>query len=467
MPKFVRTKGFTLKTTKMIIEQFKDEFLAHYSYAIVSECEQKIILIDPSRNPEPYYEFAKKFEAEIIGVIETHPHADFVSSHLQIHQDTGATIYAHSLTGVSYPFTPFDEGDEIIFGKIRLKSLHTPGHSPDSISIVLEHDGRDKAVFTGDTLFIGDCGRPDLRESVGNLQAKREELARKMYHSLRDKLMKLADEVLVYPAHGSGTLCGKALSTANLSTIGAEKLSNWSLQEMKEDDFVQELIADQPFIPKYFGFDVDLNRKGAAAFNPQMEKVKVLSYPDAEVLQAAILVVDARPENIFKEGHLPGAINIVYGKKFETWLGSIVRPGEKFYLTAADQEQLTELIRRTASIGYEDFIEAAFVTYTGDVIMPVMPLEYFISNPDDFTVIDVRNENEVKKKTIFADSLNIPLGELRERIKEVPAGKPIVVHCAGGSRSAAGSSIIAAELGAEIPVYDLGGAVRDFNASEK
>ncbi|NQX39484.1 MBL fold metallo-hydrolase [Pedobacter steynii] len=451
----------------MIIEQFKDEFLAHYSYAIVSECEQKIILIDPSRNPEPYYEFAKKFEAEIIGVIETHPHADFVSSHLQIHQDTGATIYAHSLTGVAYPFTPFDEGDEISFGKIKLKSLHTPGHSPDSISIVLEHDGRDKAVFTGDTLFIGDCGRPDLRESVGNLQAKREELARKMYHSLRDKMMKLADEVLVYPAHGSGTLCGKALSTANSSTIGAEKLSNWSLQEMTEDDFVKELIADQPFIPKYFGFDVDLNRKGAAAFSPQMEKVKVLNNLDAEVLDADVLVVDARPENIFKEGHLPGAVNIVYGKKFETWLGSIVRPREKFYLTAADQEQLAELIRRTASIGYEDFIEAAFVTYTGDVIMPVMPLEYFISNPEAFTVIDVRNENEVKKKTIFSDSLNIPLGELRERIKEVPAGKPVVVHCAGGSRSAAGSSIIAAELGAEIPVYDLGGAVRDFSSAEK
>lgn len=467
MPKFVLKKGFTLKTIKMIIEQFKDEFLAHYSYAIVSECEQKIILIDPSRNPEPYYEFAKKFEAKIIGVIETHPHADFVSSHLQIHQDTGAIIYAHSLTGVAYPFTPFDEGAEISFGKIKLKSLHTPGHSPDSISIVLEHDGRDKAVFTGDTLFIGDCGRPDLRESVGNLQAKRDELARKMYHSLRDKMMNLADEVLVYPAHGSGTLCGKALSTANSSTIGAEKLSNWSLQEMTEDDFVKELIADQPFIPKYFGFDVDLNRKGAAAFNPQMEKVKVLNNPDAEVLDADVLVVDVRPENIFKEGHLPGAINIVYGKKFETWLGSIVRPGEQFYLTAADQEQLTELIRRTASIGYEDFIKAAFVTYRGDVIMPVMPLECFISNPDEFTIIDVRNENEVKNKTIFTGSLNIPLGELRERVKEVPAGKPIVVHCAGGSRSAAGSSIIAAELGAEIPVYDLGGAVRDFSSSEK
>lgn len=451
----------------MIIEQFKDEYLAHYSYAIVSECEQKIILIDPSRNPEPYYEFARKLEAKIIGVIETHPHADFVSSHLQIHQDTGATIYAHSLTGVAYPFTPFDEGDEISFGKIKLRSLHTPGHSPDSISIVLEHDGRDKAVFTGDTLFIGDCGRPDLRESVGNLQSKREELARKMYHSLRDKMMKLNDEVLVYPAHGSGTLCGKALSTANSSTIGAEKMGNWSLQEMTEDDFVKELIADQPFIPKYFGFDVDLNRKGSVAFSPQMEKVKVLDHPDTEELQAEIVVVDARPEDVFKEGHLPGAVNIVYGKKFETWLGSIVRPREQFYLTAADKEQLEELIRRTASIGYEDFIEAAFVTYRGDVIMPVMPLECFISNPDEFTIIDVRNENEVKKKTIFSTSMNIPLGELRERIKEVPAGKPIVVHCAGGSRSAAGSSIIAAELGAEIPVYDLGAAVRDFSALEK
>ncbi|SHF35500.1 MBL fold metallo-hydrolase [Pedobacter caeni] len=449
----------------MIIEQFKDEFLAHYSYAVVSECEQEIILIDPSRNPEPYYEFAKKFEAKIIGVIETHPHADFVSSHLEIHQTTGATIYAHSLTGVSYPFSPFDEGDEISFGKIKLKSLHTPGHSPDSISIVLHHDGRDKAVFTGDTLFIGDCGRPDLRESVGNLQAKREDLAQKMYHSLRDKLMKLADEVIVYPAHGSGTLCGKALSTANSSTIGAEKISNWSLQEMTIEDFVKELTTDQPFIPKYFGFDVDLNRKGASEFSTGIDKVNVLVKP--EQLNADILVVDARPENLFKEGYLPGAINIVYGKKFETWLGSIVKPGEQFYLTAANEEQLQELISRTASIGYETFIESAFVTESGDVIMPVMPLEYFITNPDEFTIIDVRNENEAKKKSIFKESLNIPLGELRERIKEIPAEKPIVVHCAGGSRSAAGSSIIAAEFGAKIPVYDLGGAVRDFNSTEK
>lgn len=450
----------------MIIEQFKDEFLAHYSYAIVSECEQKIVLIDPARNPEPYYEFAKKFEAQIIGVIETHPHADFVSSHLEIHETTGAKIYAHSLTGVAYPVHHFDEGETLSFGKIKLTSIHTPGHSPDSISILLEHDGKAKAVFTGDTLFIGDCGRPDLRESVGNLQAKREKLALQMYHSLRDKLMALADEVIVYPAHGSGTLCGKALSTANSSTIGAEKTSNWSLQEMTADDFIKELTTDQPFIPKYFGYDVDLNRKGAAHFKPLVAQVEIIGQPELEEINAAIIVVDARPEADFKAGHFPGAVNIVYGKKFETWLGSIIRPGEHFYLTASSPAHLKELIERTASIGYEGFIEAAFVTHSGDVLMPVLPLECFIANPEEFTIIDVRNENEVKKKKVFANSTNIPLGELRERIKEVPADKPIVVHCAGGSRSAAGSSIIAAEFGAKTPVYDLGAVVKDFAKAE-
>lgn len=451
----------------MIIEQFKDEFLAHYSYAIVSECEQKIVLIDPARNPQPYYDFAKKFDAEVIGVIETHPHADFVSSHLEIHQSTGAKIYAHSLTGAAYPVHHFDEGATLSFGKLKLISIHTPGHSPDSISILLEHDGKAKAVFTGDTLFIGDCGRPDLRESVGNLQAKREKLALQMYHSLRDKLMILEDEVLVYPAHGSGTLCGKALSTANSSTIGLEKLSNWSLQEMTETDFIKELTSDQPFIPKYFGYDVDLNRKGADHFKPLVDQVKIISQPKLEEIKVSIIVVDARPEADFKAGHFPGAVNIVYGKKFETWLGSIIRPGEHFYLTAANAQELEELIHRSASIGYEGFIVAAFVSNSGDVFMPVLPLECFIANPEEFTIVDVRNENEVRKSKVFDNSKNIPLGELRERIKEVPADKPIVVHCAGGSRSAAGSSIIAAELGAITPVYDLGVVVRDFAKPEK
>ena len=213
----------------MEIKQFEDKNLAHFSYAIMSKGE--VALIDPSKNPQPYYDFAKQHNAKITAVIETHPHADFVSSHLEIHNATSANIYISKLLGAEYTHQAFDDGDVIKLGNITLKALNTPGHSPDSISIVaIDENGKQQAVFTGDTLFIGDCGRPDLRESAGAITAARQELAKQMYHSLRNKLMTLPDDVLVYPAHGAGSLCGKGLSAANTSTIGAEKISNWSLK---------------------------------------------------------------------------------------------------------------------------------------------------------------------------------------------------------------------------------------------
>lgn len=444
----------------MKIEQFKDEYLAHYSYAIWDETEQQIVLIDPSRNPQPYYDFAKQVGAGITAVIETHPHADFVSSHLEIHKTTGAKLYSHSSSGVDYPQQAFDEGDVLHVGDIRLKSLYTPGHSPDSISVVLEHQGKEIAVFTGDTLFIGDCGRPDLRATAGNIQAKREELARQMYHSLRRKLMVLADDVLVYPAHGAGSLCGKALSSMNSGTIGNEKRSNWSLQEQSEEEFVKALTEDQPFIPKYFGFAVDLNQKGAVGFAEQLAKVKILHHPLAAELDPNLLVIDARTAETFKKGHLKNAINLMQGKKFETWLGSILNPGERFYLSAADMATLHELIARTASIGYESFIEAAFIAIEGKEIMPEMPLSAFKKDPDSFTVVDVRNAGEAA--VLFKHAIHIPLAELRENTGRIPLDKPVVVHCAGGYRSAAGSSILANALGRKAVVYDLSEAVEQF-----
>ncbi|MHB1176848.1 MAG: MBL fold metallo-hydrolase [Daejeonella sp.] len=446
----------------MKIQQFEDKYLAHYSYAIVSECENKIALIDPSRNPQQYYDYAKEMGADIIAVIETHPHADFVSSHLEIHETTGATIYAHSLTGVSYPFEAFDDGAEISFGKIKLKSLYTPGHSPDSISIVLHHDGKDKAVFTGDTLFIGDCGRPDLREGAGNLQQKRDDLARQMYSSLRNKLMTLNNEVLVYPAHGAGTLCGKGLSDANSSSIGAEKISNWSLQDMTEERFVKELTTDQPFIPKYFGYDVDLNRKGAPEFQRSVNAVKILTKASADSLNPELIIIDARPQEKFKKGHFSNSFNIQLGAKFETWLGSIVLPGEKFYLTASDQEQLNQLIARSASIGYEPFIKAAFISDEGKEHMEVVDVDKFRNNPDQYNIIDVRNTSEFNSEPIFPAAKNIPLGELRERTNEIPTDKPVIIHCAGGYRSAAGSSIVNEAIGDKTAVFDLGEAIEQF-----
>lgn len=445
--------------TEMKIEQFEDKELSHYSYAILSECESKVVVVDPARNLQPYITFAAQHGAKITGVIETHPHADFVSGHLELHQVTGATIYCSKLVGAAYPHQGFDDGDTITIGKINLKALNTPGHSPDSICIVLEHEGKDKAVFTGDTLFIGDCGRPDLRENAGNITAKRDEMAAQMYRSLRDKLMVLDNEVLVYPAHGAGTLCGKALSEANRSTIGAEKIANWSLQEMSEAEFKSTLLEDQPFVPKYFPYDVELNKQGAKALS------RALAYipsGTAANLNKSILIIDTRPQAIFKKGHLPGSVNLQADGKFETWLGTIIAPEERFYLTAATREALDIAIARCAKIGYEPFIKQAFVFGGGSEQDNSLDMGTFTAHQEDYNIVDIRNNSEVTAAPIFKNTVNIPLPELRDRLNEIPANKPVVVHCAGGYRSAAGSSIISNALGDKTQVYDLGEAIKSF-----
>jgi hydroxyacylglutathione hydrolase len=449
----------------MEIKQFEDKNLAHYSYAIVSNGE--MALIDPARNPQPYYDFAKKHHAKITAVIETHPHADFISSHLEIHQSTGATIYVSKLLGAEYEHETFDGGDAIVLGNITLKALNTPGHSPDSISIVaLSENGKENAVFTGDTLFIGDCGRPDLREQAGAITATRAELAKQMFHSLRNKLMTLPNDVLVYPAHGAGSLCGKGLSEQNSSTIGAEKISNWSLQNLNEEEFVSELLADQPFIPKYFPFDVGINKKGADAYATSILKVQqsetITSAEFTNSLNHDILIIDTRPQEQFKKAHLKNAINLMNDTKFETWLGSIVNPNEPFYLIAENDMLLNQLIERTAKIGYEKQIALAFVMDYGNTEMNLFVSDNLKDNEDAFTIVDIRNFSEVKNNKIFANSIHIPLHELRERSNEIPVHKPILVHCAGGYRSAAGSSIIKSKLNGTLQVYDLSESVKQF-----
>ncbi|GAA3991024.1 MBL fold metallo-hydrolase [Hymenobacter antarcticus] len=448
----------------MKIEQFEDKGLAHYSYAILSECAREIVLVDPARDPQPYYDFAQQHDAKIVCVLETHPHADFVSSHLEIAQKTGAVIRVSKLLGAEYAHEAFDEGDSFTVGKLTFRALNTPGHSPDSVSTVLSREGQDVAVFTGDTLLIGDVGRPDLREKAGNLTAKREELAKQLYHSTREKLMTLADDVLVYPAHGAGSLCSKATNSANSSTIGAEKAGNYALRPQSEEAFVKELLADQPFIPKYFGYNVGLNKAGAPAYAPSLAKVPRLAAGAA--LAPGVVVVDTRPEAEFKQGHAAGAINIQQGGKFETWLGSVVGATEPFYLLAADEATLTDLIQKTAKIGYEPLIKGALVgTPSTKETMPEMDVEAFRKHPENYTIVDIRNASEVKAEPLFAGAINLPLPELRERVGEIPAGKPVVVHCAGGYRSAVGSSIVAPALpGTE--VLDLGEAVKSFQKAD-
>jgi hydroxyacylglutathione hydrolase len=444
----------------MTIKQFKDNPLAHFSYAIVSNGEMAVV--DPSRNPIEYYKYAEEKNAKIVAVFETHPHADFVSSHLQIHEQTGATIYVSKLVGADYPHKTFDDGDSVSIGDLKFSAINTPGHSPDSITVVVEEDGK-TALFTGDTLFIGNVGRPDLREKAGNMQAKRVDLAKQMYNTIKHKFTDLPDGALVYPAHGAGSLCGKNMSDASSSTLGNERQGNWAFQEQTEEEFVEEILKDQPFIPSYFGFNVDINKTGPE--NVQQAKWANKLRLSVDEVEEGVTIVDTRSGEAFKEGHLPGSINIMArseGDKYETWLGAIIEPKEEFYLVIDSIENLEELLERTAKIGYEKQVKAV-VTLSDKVNKKSeqLDLEDFKNNKDKYTIVDIRNNSEVAEGKIFDDAVAVPLNELRNNSNEIPTDKPVVVHCAGGYRSAAGSSILDKRF-ENTKVYDLSDAIQDF-----
>ena len=441
----------------MEIKQFEYKPLAHYSYAIVDNGEMAVI--DPERNPMQYYAYAQEHNAKIVAVIETHPHADFVSSHLQIHKETGAPIYHSKDLGADYEYEPFDEGQSIMIGDIKISALNTPGHSPDSITVVAEKDGK-TALFTGDTLFIGDVGRPDLREKAGNMTAKRQELAEMMYDTIQNKFKDLPDGALVYPAHGAGSLCGKNLSSDNSSTLGNERMGNWAFKPQSKEEFVNTLLDSQPFIPSYFGFDVDTNRRGPENLRTSIAKVPLQ-------LNASVngLIVDVRDETEFKKGHLPGSINIMAvseDSKFETWLGAIVNPEEPFSIVIKKPDDIENILERVAKIGYEKQVKLVLtLDETAIVESDKLDLTDFKTNPDSYTVVDIRNDSEVAEGKFFENALTIPLNHLRSSLSQIPKDKPIIVHCAGGYRSTAGTSIIESNTD-NVQVYDLGENIKDF-----
>ncbi len=447
----------------MIIEQFEDKPLAHYSYAIISK--NKMAIVDPSRNPKPYYEFAEKHKAQIVAIFETHPHADFVSSHLQIHKETGATIYVSKHVGANYPHDSFDDGDMLKIGKVMFSALHTPGHSPDSITIIAKDKNSKHVMFSGDTLFIGDVGRPDLREKAGNMMAKREALAKSMYHTVKHKFNHLPDHTIIYPAHGAGSLCGKNMSRDSSSTLGRERQENWAFKDLTEDEFVNHILSDQPFIPSYFGFNVDINKEGASNFETVFGHIP-FKFQISAFNETDAVIVDTRSASDFKSNHLKGSINIVaesVDDKIETWLGSIIKPNEAFYLVINSVSNKASILSRIAKIGYEKQIKSVMTLGSAKFeTSDALDFENFKNHPDHYTIIDIRNKSEVDTGKIFDSAIAIPLNELRDSIDKIPTGKPIVVHCAGGYRSAAGSSIIST-LTEDADVYDLSEQVKNFN----
>lgn len=442
----------------MEIKQFYDKALAHGSYAIASD--GKVALVDPGRDPQPYLDFAREQRGTIVAVFETHPHADFTSSHLEFCQGHGATLYVNPAVGASYPHEPMDDGNEVKIGQVTLRALFTPGHSPDHNSyLLLDEQGQPHSVYAGDSLFVGDVGRPDLREGTGRLRAQREELAQQMYDTVHEVFKQLADNVVVYPAHGAGSLCGKNMGPETSSTIGKEKEQNWAFQASDQEQFVKSLLENPPFIPQYFPYDVELNRRGLAPLEASLQGVTTLN--DDEPLEVSILIVDARSEAWFKRGHRKGAINIQEGAKFETWLGSLVAPEKPFYLVVEDEAQRDRVVRRAAKIGYETHIK-------GTITAPkhfqersqLLDVAHFEKHPAAYTIVDVRNASEAKGNELFDQAINIPLPELSDRVSEIPTDKPVVVHCAGGYRSAAGSSILESVLPTK--VYDLSEDVKKF-----
>ncbi len=447
----------------MKVERIYDEALAHASYAILSANE--VALIDPARDPQPYLDFVKRNNAKIVAVFETHPHADFASSHLEISKRLGVPVYINPKVGVSYSHNPLEHNDEVKVGKATVRALFTPGHSPDHNSyLLLDDKGNETAVFTGDALFVGDVGRPDLREGTGNIQVSRQELASMMYNTINGIFNQLDDRVTVYPAHGPGSLCGKNMSPDLDSTIGKEKQNNWAFQVKEKNSFIESYLEGQSFIPKYFPFEVELNRNGAASFNESIEKS--LQFVDVDNIKSNNLIIDVRPEATFKASHIKGAINIQLGgdkTKFETWLGSVVSPEEAYYLAASTEGDAKNAVNRAAKIGYETKIKGVVLLEGEDGLDKdkTLDLAHFKKHPEAYNIVDIRNASEVNDGKFFKNAVNIPLPELRERTDEINTEKPVVVHCAGGYRSAAGSSIVAKALN-NVEVYDLSEAINDF-----
>ena len=440
----------------MIFKQFYLGCLAHASYLIGDEATRTAVVVDPQRDTEQYVNFAKEHSLQIKYVFLTHLHADFVAGHLELRDRVGATICLGAKAKTQYAFNAFADGDELELGRVKLKVLETPGHTPESISIVvydLDHSAtRPHAVLTGDTLFIGDVGRPDLRAALG---WSATQLGGMLYDSLHDKLLPLPDESLVYPAHGAGSLCGKALSKETVSTLGAQRKSNYALQPMSKEAFIRVVTADQPDAPGYFTYDAVLNSQErptldealAREMNPlSLEQVLQMQHGGAQV-------VDTREPGEFAASHLKGTINIGLGGQYATWAGTLLDRAHPIVIIAAPGRE-SESAVRLGRIGFDHIAgylkdglqsvgERADLTAETDRLSAPAAAEWLgvSSYAEPPVLVDVRNPREREQKHI-AGSLAIPLSHFVERIGEIPKDRAVLVHCAGGYRSSIAASLL-------------------------
>ncbi|MBF4478798.1 MBL fold metallo-hydrolase [Rhodococcus rhodochrous] len=437
----------------MILEQYYIECLSHASYLIGDENTGKAVVVDPRRDIDEYLSDAAKYGLTIEGVINTHFHADFVSGHLELVDATGAWIGFGEVAETDYPIRRLRDGEKISLGDVELEILSTPGHTWESISVLVrDHPGAvPAAVLTGDSLFIGDVGRPDL---VNLGDGTTGDLARAMYRTVHEKLLTLPDEVAVMPAHGAGSSCGKNLSTDLTSTIGEQRATNPSVQPMSEDDFVALVTEGQPAAPSYFSVDAAMNKR----IHPLLVQDRAIpeSTPEQvkDELEAGTRVLDARGVDDFAAGHLRGSVNVGFDGRFAETGGMVAEVGERIVLITYPGEEQDAAVR-LARIGSDE--AAGYLNVDRDGVFPaeltdlietarrttVEELDRLLAD-DAVTLVDIRNPGE-REFGVIPGSVPIPLAQLRTRLEQVPVGKPIVVHCAGGWRSSVAASLLRAQ----------------------
>jgi hydroxyacylglutathione hydrolase len=459
----------------MILKQYYLGCLAHASYLIADEKTKEAVVVDPQRDIDQYLSDAQAQGLTIKHVFLTHFHADFLAGHIELRNRTGAKIHLGQRAQAEYDFIKAKEGDVIEFGDVKLKILETPGHTPEGISILVYDLAKSKdkphAVLTGDTLFIGDVGRPDLLASLG---VTADELADMLYDSVTNKLARLPDETLVYPAHGAGSMCGKNLSKETVSTIGEQKKFNYALQPTSREQFKAIVTEEQPEAPQYFAYDAVRNRQERPALDESMTKaLRALSLEEVlRMKNQGAQLLDVREGMEFEGAHLAGSLNIALQGKYATWCGTMLDREAPIVVIAKPGGE-DEAVMRLGRIGFDNVAGylaggmSALENYpelvgTTDRVT-AQALARLRSEADAPLVLDVRSAKEWEGGHI-AGSVNIPLNHLRERIDEVPADRPIAVHCEGGYRSAIAASVLAQE--GRKKVFDLVGGYKAWVASK-
>lgn len=437
----------------MIFKQFYLPCLAHASYLIGDETTRAAAVVDPQRDTDQYLTFAAEHALQIKHVILTHLHADFVAGHLELRDRVGAAIYLGAAAKAGYAFTPLRDSDRIEFGRVRLKALETPGHTPESISILVYDlnvsDTQPQAVLTGDTLFIGDVGRPDLRAALGWSAA---ELGSMLFDSLHKKLLPLPDASLVYPAHGAGSLCGRAISKETVSTLGEQRRLNYALQPMSKEAFIQVVTADQPEAPPYFTYDAVLNSEERPTLDEALSReMNPLTLETVLALKAnGAQILDTRDPDEFGAAHLKGSINIGLGGQYATWAGTMVDRNNPIVIIAAPGREAESAIR-LGRIGFDHVAgylqnglhslesRPELIAKTERLSAP-FAAELLASSQAPL-LVDVRAPREREQKHI-GGSLSVPLNRLAENLGRLPKNRSLLVYCAGGYRSSIAASLL-------------------------